>query len=271
MHRLLNFLAIVFPLLVFGAGCVSKSVYRKEVDHRQQLQAQVDSLSLQAQSLQDQINALMTTLQDQKNTNAELMKTLDAKKGELNDRLAELTKQNQDFNERLQAVQREKDAEIAKVKGSYDELMNGLKAEVQAGQLTITQLQGRLTVNMVDKILFNTGESVLKPEGRKVIDRVGEVLKKLADKDIRIEGYTDNVPISAALRSKYQTNWELSTARATSVVRYLQDNAGIAADRLIAAGYGETHPIAENLTPEGRQQNRRIEIVLVPHELPRNP
>src|SRR4051812_6818278 len=99
---------------------------------------------------------------------------------------------------------------------------------------------------MVDKILFNSGEAEIKPEGRQVIGRIGDVLKKLKGKDVRIEGYTDNVPISAALRAKYPTNWELSTARATAVVRYLEDKAGFDKNRLIAAGYGENHPIAPN-------------------------
>lgn len=261
----------VLALSLLSAGCVSKKVYLNEMDRGNQLAVKSDSLSKQVVTLQDQIRALETTLQDQKTSNSELLKTLDAKKGELNQRLAELTKQNQDFNDQLQSLEREKEAEIAKLKGSYDELVNGLKSELQAGQVTITQLKGRLSVNMVDKILFNSGEAELKPEGRIVIDTVGEVLKKMTDKDIRIEGYTDNVPISAALRGRYATNWELSTARSTAVVRYLQDHAGIPADRLIAAGYGETHPIAVNTTPEGRQQNRRIEIVLVPVETDRTP
>jgi chemotaxis protein MotB len=253
----------IAPLLV-AAGCVTKSTYLKETQRADQLKAQSDSQASQIQALQANLDAAKTN-------NADLMKTLEAKKGELNQRMAELTKQNQDNEQKLRDLEQAKEAEIAKLKGSYDQLVNGLKSELDAGQVTITQLKGRLSVNMVDKILFNSGEAQIKPEGHRVLDRVGDVLKKLEDKDIRIEGYTDNVPISASLQAKYPTNWELSTARATAVVRYLQDHVGIPADRLIAAGYGETHPIADNATPEGRQQNRRIEIVLVPHETPRYP
>jgi chemotaxis protein MotB len=247
-------------------GCVTKSSYLKETQRADQLKAQGDAQASQIESLQAQIKSLQNELDGQKTSNAELMKTLDAKKGELNQRLAELTKQNQDLSQQLQETQRAKDEEIAKLKGSYDQLVGGLKSELEAGQVTITQLKGRLSVNMVDKILFNSGQAEIKPEGHQVLEHVGEALKKLQDKDIRIEGYTDNVPISSALKSRYATNWELSTARATAVVRYLEDKAGIPKDRLIAAGYAENRPLADNSTPEGRQQNRRIEIVLVPHE-----
>jgi len=98
--------------------------------------------------------------------------------------------------------------------------------------------------------------------------KVGAALKAIQDKAIRVEGHTDNVPIATSLQDRFASNWELSTARATAVVRYLQDKAGIAPDHLIAAGYGEFRPIAPNTTPEGRTQNRRIEIVLVPVEKP---
>ena len=256
---------------MMAAGCVSKSVYLKETRRADQWKAQSDSQAGHIQTLQSQIQTLQASLDAAQANNAALMKTLDAKKGELNQRLAELTKQNQDLEQKVRDTEQAKEAEIAKVKGSYDQLVTGLKSELEAGQVTITQLKGRLSVNMVDKILFNSGEAQVKPEGRRVLERVGDVLKKIEDKDIRIEGYTDNVPISASLQATYATNWELSTARATAVVRYLQDHAGIPADRLIAAGYGETHPIASNATPEGRQDNRRIEIVLVPVEVPRYP
>jgi chemotaxis protein MotB len=260
--------ALAMAVLFMSAGCVSKKVYVKETQRADQLKTQSDTLTAQILALQNQIKTLQSNLDASQANNAELMKTLDAKKGELNDRMAELTKQNQEFEKKLRETEQAKQAEIDQLKGSYDQLVNGLKSELAAGQVTITQLKGRLSVNMVDKILFNSGEAQVKPAGFKVLDRVGEVLKKIEDKDIRVEGHTDNVPISASLQAKYPTNWELSTDRATAVVRYLQEKAGIPANRLIASGYGDTHPVASNATPEGRQENRRIEIVLVPNEAP---
>src|SRR5258708_38838460 len=114
----------------------------------------------------------------------------------------------------------------------------GRKSEICGGQVQITQLKGKLTVNMVDQILFDTGSADLKGDGQKVLAKVGEALNKIADKDIRIEGHTDNKPLSAALQAKFPSNWELSTARATTVARYLIDHAAVDPKRLVAAGYG---------------------------------
>jgi chemotaxis protein MotB len=93
---------------------------------------------------------------------------------------------------------------------------------------------------------------------------VGNVLKNTENKIVRVEGHTDNVPISPALAGKFRSNWELSTARATNVVRFLQEKVGIDPARLEAVGLSEFHPVAANATPEGRSQNRRIEIALLP-------
>ena len=97
-----------------------------------------------------------------------------------------------------------------------------------------------------------------------MLKRVGDVLFQVKDKTFRIEGHTDNVPPGKSLRNKYPSNWELSTARATNVVRFLQESAGIDPATLEAVGMGEYHPIASNKTPQGRSQNRRIEIILFP-------
>src|SRR5207302_3845906 len=125
----------------------------------------------------------------------------------------------------------------------------------------------KLTLNMVEKILFNSGQADVKESGKKILDSIASALKKIQDKDIRVEGYTDNVPLSPKLRDRFPTNWELSTARASNVVRYLEEKAGLDPSRLIAAGFGQYHPISSNDTDEGRAQNRRIDIVLVPHEV----
>lgn len=161
----------------------------------------------------------------------------------------------------------DKEAELAKLKGTYDEVVGNLKSEISSGQIQVTQLKDKLTLNMVEKILFNSGEATIKESGKSVLDHIAAALKGIQDKDIRVEGYTDNVTLGPKLRDRFPTNWELSTARATNVVRYLQEKDGIDPSRLIAAGFGQYHPIAANDTPEGRAQNRRIDIVLVPHEV----
>lgn len=168
--------------------------------------------------------------------------------------------------EEKKAAEAAKEAEIARVKKNYEDLTASLKSEISNGEITITQLKGRLTVNMVDRILFASGQAEVKADGKKVLERIGTVLGGVADKDIRIEGHTDNVPITGELKNKYPSNWELSTARATAVARYLQDNAKVDPLRLVATGYGEYRPVAPNDTPANKALNRRIEIVLVPRD-----
>lgn len=188
----------------------------------------------------DELTGQVHVLQDEK---AAIAKELEAK-------VAELSKA--------------KEEEIAALKGTYEALVTDMKSEIEQGQIKITQLADRLSVSMVDKILFPSGEADIMPEGVKVLQRVGNVLKNTQGKIIRVEGHTDNVPISPRLIKQFPTNWELSTTRATNVVRFLQDKVGIEAARLQAVGMSEYHPVASNATPAGRSQNRRIEIALLP-------
>ncbi len=163
-------------------------------------------------------------------------------------------------------LSKEKEAELAKLKQAQDEMLKSLQKEVEQGEITINRLADRLSVKILDKILFASGEAAVSPRGQEVLKRVGKVLAQSHDKDrvIRIEGHTDNVRIGAQLKEKFPTNWELSTARATNVVRFLTESSKILPAAFEAAGLGEYHPVAGNDKPEGRQQNRRIEIILYP-------
>jgi chemotaxis protein MotB len=164
----------------------------------------------------------------------------------------------------IASLSKEKQQELDRLRATYDTLVTDLKSEIDQGQITITKMADRLSVSMVDRILFSSGEADITAEGIKVLDRVGNVLKNTQNKVVRVEGHTDNVPISSRLAGKFPSNWELSTARATNVVRLLQDKVGIAPARLEAVGLAEFHPVSTNKTPVGRSQNRRIEIALLP-------
>ena len=142
-----------------------------------------------------------------------------------------------------------------------------LQDEISKGNITIQQVRDRLTINMVDRVLFDSGQAQVKPAGVKVLKQVSDIVKTVTDKQIRIEGHTDNVPISSKLQSHFKTNWELSTARATTVVRYLIDRGSVNRRHLSAVGYADTQPRASNDSEEGRSSNRRIEIVLYPKDL----
>ncbi|MGA7877726.1 MAG: flagellar motor protein MotB [Desulfoferrobacter sp.] len=145
---------------------------------------------------------------------------------------------------------------------TYQALDQRLQAEINSDQVEIQQLQDRLKVTVLNEILFPEGGWELNQKGRETLNKIVPVLKGLTNQRIEINGYTDNVPIGPELKSRFPSNWELSTARATDVVRYLVKE-GVNPQLLSATGYGEEDPVASNDTPEGRAKNRRIEIVLV--------
>jgi chemotaxis protein MotB len=169
--------------------------------------------------------------------------------------------------ERLEKERAAKQAEIDRLTKTQQELTKSLQAEIERGDITIKQVRDRLTINMVEKVLFNSGQAQVKPAGLKVLTQVSDVLKNVTDKQIRIEGHTDNVPIGVKLQEKFPTNWELSTARATNVVRFFIERGGVNRERLEAVGFADTRPVASNDTEAGRTDNRRIEIVLYPKDL----
>lgn len=171
---------------------------------------------------------------------------------------------SQQLKEEVAKVSTEKNEEITRLTGTHEALINELKHEIEQKEVQITQLADRLSVSLVDKILFPSGEADLSPAGVQVLQRVGNIIKAAEDKIIRVEGHTDNVPIAARLQARFPTNWELSTARATNVVRFLQESVGIAPGRLLAVGFSQYHPLDTNETKEGRSRNRRIEISLLP-------
>ena len=157
-----------------------------------------------------------------------------------------------------------KASELAELKGTHDKLQDKMKDEIAKGEIELTQSGLRLKVDMVDKILFDPGDAAISKRGEGVLGRVGGVLANIADKQIHVSGHTDNQPITGKLLEKYPSNWELSMARAMTIVRFLQDTAKVPPERLVATGQGEFHPIASNKTPKGRARNRRIEILLTP-------
>lgn len=293
MKRCLFVLCIGIPL-IFG-GCVSKNTFQQKVNEAElltkdvsELSATISELRQEKTELQDNISKLNARLVDILQKNSKLQRDLlaanatqERQQGNLSrhqQQIAALHAQLQDMqqtNDQLlttieelnQALEKERiarEARLAKVKKTYDQLVGALEQEIERGELTISNLEGQLSVNLLNNILFDSGKTVIKPEGQKVLKSLGDVLNKFPDKALQIEGHTDNVQISSRLIEIYPTNWELSTARATSVVHFLQDKVGLPGERLVAAGHGEHQPVADNETAEGRAQNRRIQILLIP-------
>jgi chemotaxis protein MotB len=290
---------LLLCLSIATGGCVSKTTYQRKVDEAaslqgrvSDLQGQVTALMAEGQKLRDQIQNLTARnanldqkLTDARNKGAGLQADLTRCGGDIDrlekslaagnkkaadalakmrNRIDQLEKKNQDLTQQVERERVAREARIAQMKSTFNELVTQMTAEIKRGEVTISNLEGRLTVNMVEKILFDSGKAEIKPSGLKVLRRVGNILKQAKDKAIRVEGFTDNLPVSSRLKQTFPSNWELSTARATNVVHFLQDQVGIPGQKLSACGFGPYHPVADNSTAEGRAQNRRIQIVLVP-------
>lgn len=141
----------------------------------------------------------------------------------------------------------------------YAQLAGSLQSQIQAGQVEISELRGKMTVKLKDKILFASGSARLGKDGRVALDAVAEAFKSLEGKNVLVAGFTDDVPVSKA--GAFADNWDLSTARAASVVRYLQAK-GVPPEMLGAGGFSQYRPVAANDSAANRSLNRRIEIAL---------
>jgi chemotaxis protein MotB len=148
-----------------------------------------------------------------------------------------------------------------KKSNAYQALSQQLQAEVKSDQVQIQQLQNQVKVTLVDSLLFPEGGWQIGRSGEATLDKIVPALRNVKTGRIVVEGHTDNVPIGPALRQRFPSNWELSTARATDVVRYLASK-GVPQGVLAAEGFGDSRPVAPNTTPEGRAKNRRVEIVI---------
>ena len=166
--------------------------------------------------------------------------------------------------EQLSQTVQEQEAELAKLKATYDDLQDKMKAEIAEGAIKLSHAEGRIQVDLVDKVLFDSGDASISARGQEVLTRLGSVLAKVEDKAIQVSGHTDDSPPSQKLQAVFPSNWELSVARAVNVVRFLQETGGVPARRLVAAGYGQMRPVSANATPQGRARNRRIEVLLMP-------
>jgi len=183
---------------------------------------------------------------------------------ELEKRSGYLQQKKDTLNDQLQSVRQamvEKEERLANLKETHGNLARQLDKQIQQKELRISELKGRLNIQLLDKVLFNPGNAVITSGGKKVLQDVADELKKIKDVQISVEGHTDNLPLSKESREVYHDNLGLSTARAAAVARILR-TMGVDPERLSASGYALYRPIASNETPEERQLNRRVEIVL---------
>jgi chemotaxis protein MotB len=284
---------------VMFAGCVSKGEYMKSVTNADTLDQQLRTLKTRHAALEAENGRVMAdrtelerVLSEKSGDMGKTIVDLRQRGSALESDNARLVKANADAtaeNSRLASDKAQlagekmqlasensrlardigetkaREEKVREVSSTYEQLLEKMKGEIASGQVTISELKGKLTVNLVEAILFDSGKADVKPEGLVVLSKVIEILKTVHDKAIRIEGHTDNVEMSRTLAMRYPTNWELSAARAINVARYLQ-RQNVEAENLSAAAFGQFKPVADNATAVGRAQNRRIEIVLVPKD-----
>jgi len=185
---------------------------------------------------------------------------------ELRQRSADLENENAGLKRDIANQQKCRVTEAQNTSRIYEAMLERMKDEISQGEVTISELKGKLTVNMLDPVLFYSKNVEVKPEGAAVLQKITDVLKTVKDKSIRVEGHTDNVQINGSLAGQFPTSWELSAARAVNVTRYLQQQ-GIDPAALSAVAYGEYLPVSGNNTKEGKAKNRRIEIIIAPKEV----
>jgi chemotaxis protein MotB len=209
-------------------------------------------------------NKAILDLEGQIKTLKKKLKVMAADKEAIEKNVRFLDRENQSLKTMIESEKYFKEQRLKEVSSTYESLIKDMEKEINKGHVIISELKGKLTVQMLNEILFDSGSTRIKEEGLEALKKVGKVLKEVKGREIRIEGHTDSTSIGPTLKRRFPSNWELSAARATSVVRYLQKEVGIDPSIMSATGYGPYKPAASNDTPEGRAGNRRIEIILTP-------
>jgi len=255
--KLFIVVGIAFFLL---SACVPLPQYMKVAGDLDESQSERDELAARLKQAEDKINRMDLELRD-----CEDSRKVKAQ----NEYLKNI---NQQMLENTRRLKRElyKKKSVIQLQGKVIQLLDdtkktietSLKDQIAAQEIEVVEEDDRLKVIFVDKILFDSGSAQINERGMELLQIMAESLKASPEQNIVVEGHTDNVPLSDALKRRFPSNWELSTARAAAVVRIFQEQAGIEPERLSARGYSFYRPVAPNDSEEGRHQNRRIEIIL---------
>ena len=269
------FLALLSVILAVSfTSCVSTKKYRASVAWVEQLQrdsltalhqlndcnSNLNNVKAERASLQNKNSSLSDKNSSLSNKNTSLESENASVTNDLNSLSAESKMTIADQAKRLKnlqdMVQAQKDV-MLKLKNTISDALMKYKAD----ELSVYIKDGNVYVSLQEKLLFKSGSDVVDPKGKEALKSLSTVLNNTKDITVIIEGHTDNVPIKTAL---FKDNWDLSTARATSILRTMTKEDGFDANRITASGKGEFHPVTSNDTMEGRAGNRRTEIILSP-------
>ena len=228
-----------------------------------------DELSMKDQTLsevEEKLSELKNSFEEKKTTEATLRDELSIKDQTLSEVEEKLRELENAFEEKktieikgllsqLADLRGEKsvvESKLGQMKSTFDTIVSDLKEQLKDKEVSIKAFEERISVSFVDRILFELGKATITPEGREVLEKIGEILKDVEDRQIRVEGHTDNLPILSATRYKFPSNWELSAARAAVVTHYFQEKIGLDPTNLEAVGRSFYEPVASNETEEGR-------------------
>lgn len=234
--------------LVAGCGHDWEADYNQLHSEHEQTQAELRTAQQRITELEQQNRELSSVLESQGADLSDLNALRDRLQGELS------------------AARAREEANRARL-DSLRRMAMAFREMVAAGQLRVRIVRGNMVVELPEGVLFDSGRAELREAANATLERVAQVLQSVPNRNFLVAGHTDNIPVGR--RSRYESNWELSAARGVAVVRFLAEH-GMSPERLAAAGYADTQPVASNSTDEGRAQNRRIEIIVLPNldELP---
>ncbi|OFX20927.1 MAG: hypothetical protein A2033_19645 [Bacteroidetes bacterium GWA2_31_9] len=254
----LAFLSLALSVLLISCGPSKKFLASEaKVENLQQdsinTHSKLKMCNSQVQNLNDEKQSLQFDKNSLQNENASVQNDLNALSVESKMTIEDQAKRLKNFQTMIQS---QKDV-MTKLKNSIaDALMN-----YKTDELSIYIKDGNVYVSLEEKLLFKSGSDIVDPKGKEALKTLAKVLISTTDITVFIEGHTDNIPIKTTL---FKDNWDLSTARATSILRILTKDNGFDSNRITAAGRGEFHPIKSNDTVDGRAANRRTEIILSP-------
>lgn len=241
--------------MIFLSGCVAKRKLLDEQIANRYLRSDSAVLANKVSDLRGQIDLLQKQIDELNNANALMTKDISNKANALNQNQQALEEQQKKLAQ-LQALLDQQKLKAAALKKKMADALVGFSAN----ELTVTQKNGKVYVSLSEGLLFPSGSAVVNVKGKDALSKLAAVLVLNPDISVDIEGHTDSIPI----RGKYEDNWALSTARATSIVRILVNEYKVDPKNVVASGHSMYDPVATNTTPEGRAQNRRTEIILSP-------
>lgn len=256
---------------IAATGCVSKKKYEALNSDYKSLQSQYTTTQMALTECQTGGKSLQAMLADAKKGNEDLQKNYAELQNALNQSIANNSQGNVNISKLVDEINASNKyiKQLIEAKSKSDSLnmilTNNLTRSLSSSELRdvdVKVLKGVVYISLADNMLFRSGSYQISDKAMDILSKIAKIIKDYKDYDVLVEGNTDNVPIS---KTNIRNNWDLSALRASSVVQVLQDKFGVDPSRLTAGGRGEYNPVATNSTAEGRQLNRRTQIIITPN------